>query len=62
MNANPAVEYAVYDPASDEYVTDSGGSVAIWSTKRMAAEVATRFPGSEVHSRLNYAITPWVKP
>lgn len=61
MNDDPATEYALYDPTLGEYVIDQDMHVPSWPTEQMARGAAEGMGRAdlEVHSRKNFAVTPW---
>lgn len=62
LNNDPATEYAVYLPDSDSYIENGEWQVLTFPTAARARSMGENFyqnPPFEVHSRLNYAVTPW---
>jgi hypothetical protein len=63
MNSAPATEYAIYLPDADSYMLDQELRVKLFPTESSARAIAKDRLGSsirfEIHSRLNYAVTPW---
>jgi hypothetical protein len=65
MNDNPATEYAVWFSKAGYYMADADGHLKLFPTEFEAHVAGTDLCGAteivpfEVHSRLNYTITPW---
>jgi hypothetical protein len=62
MNDTPATEYAVYYPRENSYLHTPDGAVATYATITTAYDRGETWADSrvfEIHSRLNYTITPW---